>query len=169
LEIEITVDARKRKSQRNPFDWIYGVVVKANNIEKGLVLDLSGQQFQIPAKTRIEEKWIAMLTVVVTTVVQQLGLRHADRFKLYVCQELTCSIPKKQATLIAAVAEMVQVPPLSVSAEFVTRKGSKSRLALAERYNKAHRNAKKEKADVHCNPQEVKRALRFVHRIWHRS
>jgi len=120
----------------------------------------------MPAKTRIEEKWIAMLTVVVASVIRQLKLERAGRLKLYICQDLTCSIPKKLATLIAAVAEIMQVPSSSISAEFVTRKGSRSRLALAVRYNKAHRVARREKVDIYCNPQMVEKVLKIVHRMW---
>jgi len=120
----------------------------------------------MPEKTRIEEKWITMLTVAVASAVRQLKLGHASRLKLYVCEDLTCNIPKKLATLIAAVAETLRMPHSSISAEFVTRKSARNRLALAVWYIRAHRAAKRREVDMRCDPQEVEKVLKIVHHRW---
>jgi len=164
LEVIVTIDSRKTKSQRNPFDWTYGVAVKANDLEEELTVCFSGHQIQAK-KTRIEEKWITMLAVAAARAVRQLKLGHVSRLKLYVCKDLTCNTEKKRATLIAAVAETLRMPHSSIDAELVTRKNSKSGLELAEQYNRAHRAARG-KVYTYCSPQEVEKVLEIVHRRW---
>ncbi len=166
-QVTLTIDAKKTGSQREPLGWTYGVAVKADDLEKKLTLCLSSHhQVRTPRKVSIEERWIAMLAVVVANTIRHLNLENIRRLKLYICQDLTCSILKKQAVLIQAVAEALKIPPPVVSVEFVTRKGSRSERAVAEQYKRAHQAAKRESIDAWCSPQEVESVLSLVHRGW---
>jgi hypothetical protein len=166
-QVTITVDSRKKKgSQEEPLDWTYGVVAKVNSLEKRLTLRLSSYRIQTPRKVSVGEKWIAMLVAVIANVLRHLNLEHAERLKLYVCQDLSCSLLRKRAVLTHAIAETLKIPPLAISVEFVTKNESKSKRTIAEQYKRAHLTANREKVDVWCDPQEVERILSLVHRAW---
>jgi hypothetical protein len=161
------VDSKKRRgSQEEPLSWTYGVVVKVNGLERRLTLRLSSYRVQTPRKVSAEEKWITMLVAVVANTLRHLNLKHAERLKLYVCQDLSCSLLRKQAVLIHAVAETLKTPQSAISVEFVTKDSSRSKRAIAEQYKRAHVAANRKEIDVWCDPQEVERILSLVHRAW---
>lgn len=167
-QVTLTVDAKKRVgSQEEPLGWTYRVAVKADDLEKRLTLRLSSyHQVQIPRKVSIGEKWIAMLVVVVANTIRYLNLENVRRLKLYICQDLSCSILKKQVVLTQVIAEILKIPPPVISVEFVTRKSSRSKRVVAEQYKRAHQTARREGTDAWCSPQEVERVLSLVHRRW---
>lgn len=142
------------------------MVVKVNGLERRLTLRLSSYRVQTPRKVSTGEKWIAMLAAVVANVLRHLNLQHAERLKLYICQDLSCSLLRKQAVLTHAVTETLKIPSQAISVEFVTKKESKSKRTIAEQYKRAHLTASREKVDVWCDPQEVERILSLVHRAW---
>jgi hypothetical protein len=166
-QVTLTIDAKKTGSQSEPLSWTYGVAVKTENLEEVFTLHLtSHSKVQVPSNVYIAEKWIAMLAAAVTCTVKHLNIKNVKNIKLYICQDLSCSILKTQTVLIRTLSKIMNVPPQIISVEFVTRKSARTKRSVAEQYKRAHQAANKKDIDIFFSPQEIKRTLSIVHSEW---
>jgi hypothetical protein len=107
-----------------------------------------------------------MLAAAVTCTVKHLNIKNVKNIKLYICQDLSCSILKTQTVLIRTLSKIMNVPPQIISVEFVTRKSARTKRSVAEQYKRAHQAANKKDIDIFFSPQEIKRTLSIVHSEW---